>query len=106
MVLNNFKSKGLGKGLAALLGESENKEPVIEQNFTSEKVGTHLLKPNRFQPRKNFDKKQLDELAQSIKTRGIIQPIVVRPSDKNTFPSKSVCSTFAILCKVVITESI
>jgi len=85
MVLNNFKSKGLGKGLAALLGESETKEAVIEQNFTSEKVVTHLLKPNRFQPRKNFDKKQLDELAQSIKTRGIIQPIVVRPSNDNTF---------------------
>ena len=85
MVLNNFKSKGLGKGLAALLGESENKDPIVEQNFTSEKVSTYLLKPNRFQPRKNFDKKQLDELAQSIKTRGIIQPIVVRPSDKNTF---------------------
>ena len=85
MVLNNFKSKGLGKGLAALLGESETKEAVIEQNFTSEKVATHLLKPNRFQPRKNFDKKQLDELAQSIKTRGIIQPIVVRPSNDNTF---------------------
>ena len=85
MVLNNFKSKGLGKGLAVLLGESENKDPIAEQNFTSEKVSTHLLKPNRFQPRKNFDKKQLDELAQSIKTRGIIQPIVVRPSDKNTF---------------------
>ena len=85
MVLNNFKSKGLGKGLAALLGESETKEPVIEQNFTSEKVATHLLKPNRFQPRKNFDKKQLDELAQSIKARGIIQPIVVRPSNDNTF---------------------
>ena len=85
MVLNNFKSKGLGKGLAALLGESENKDSIVEQNFTSEKVSTYLLKPNRFQPRKNFDKKQLDELAQSIKTRGIIQPIVVRPSDKNTF---------------------
>jgi ParB family chromosome partitioning protein len=85
MVLNNFKTKGLGKGLAALLGESETKEAVIEQNFTSEKVATHLLKPNRFQPRKNFDKKQLDELAQSIKTRGIIQPIVVRPSNDNTF---------------------
>lgn len=85
MVLNNFKSKGLGKGLAALLGESENKDSIVEQNFTSEKVSTHLLKPNRFQPRKNFDKKQLDELAQSIKIRGIIQPIVVRPSDNNAF---------------------
>jgi len=85
MVLNNFKSKGLGKGLAALLGESESKQPAIEQNFVSEKIATHLLKPNKFQPRKNFDQKQLDELAQSIKTRGIIQPIVVRPSGDNTF---------------------
>ena len=48
MVLNNFTSKGLGRGLAALLGESENKNPIVEQNFTSEKVSTHLLKPNRF----------------------------------------------------------
>ena len=88
MVLNNFKSKGLGKGLAALLGESQSSESAegkTQNNFSSEKIPTHLLKPNRFQPRKNFDKKQLDELAQSIKTRGIIQPIVVRPSDKNTF---------------------
>jgi len=59
MVLNNFRSKGLGKGLAALLGESEAKNPIIEQGFTSEKVATHLLKPNRFQPRKNFDKKKI-----------------------------------------------
>ena len=88
MVLNNFKSKGLGKGLAALLGESQSSESAegkTQNNFSSEKIPTHLLKPNRFQPRKNFDKKQLDELAQSIKARGIIQPIVVRPSNDNTF---------------------
>jgi ParB family chromosome partitioning protein len=85
MVLNNFKSKGLGRGLAALLGESESNETKVEKNFTSEKVSIHFLKPNKFQPRKNFDKKQLDELAQSIKSRGILQPIVVRESDSNTF---------------------
>ena len=85
MVLNNFKSKGLGRGLAALLGESESNETKVEKNFTSEKVSIHFLKPNKFQPRKNFDKKQLDELAQSIKSRGILQPIVVRGSDENTF---------------------
>ena len=85
MVLNNFKSKGLGRGLAALLGESESNETKVEKNFTSEKVSIHFLKPNKFQPRKNFDKKQLDELAQSIKSRGILQPIVVRESDANTF---------------------
>jgi ParB family chromosome partitioning protein len=85
MVLNNFKSKGLGRGLAALLGESESNNTKVEKKFTSEKVSIHFLKPNKFQPRKNFDKKQLDELAQSIKSRGILQPIVVRESDKNTF---------------------
>ena len=71
--------------MAALLGESETKEKEIKQNFNTEKVSIHFLKPNRFQPRKNFDKKQLEELCQSIKTRGIIQPIVVRKSDENTY---------------------
>jgi len=85
MVLNNFKSKGLGRGLAALLGETESNDAKVEKNFTSEKVSIHFLKSNKFQPRKNFDKKQLDELAQSIKSRGILQPIVVRESDENTF---------------------
>ena len=85
MVLNNFKGKGLGKGLAALLGESETKEKEIQQNFNTEKVAIHFLKPNKYQPRKNFDKSQLEELAQSIKIRGIIQPIVVRKLGENNF---------------------
>ena len=85
MVLNNFKGKGLGKGLAALLGESETKEKEIQQNFNTEKVAIHFLKPNKYQPRKNFNKSQLDELAQSIKIRGIIQPIVVRKLGENNF---------------------
>ena len=85
MVLNNFKGKGLGKGLAALLGESEIKEKEIQKNFNTEKVAIHFLKPNKYQPRKNFDKSQLEELAQSIKIRGIIQPIVVRKLGENNF---------------------
>ena len=85
MVFNNFKGKGLGKGLAALLGESETKEKEIQQNFNTEKVAIHFLKPNKYQPRKNFDKSQLEELAQSIKIRGIIQPIVVRKLGENNF---------------------
>lgn len=85
MVLNNFKGKGLGKGLAALLGESEIKEKEIKKNFNTEKVAIHFLKPNKYQPRKNFDKPQLEELAQSIKIRGIIQPIVVRKLGENNF---------------------
>jgi ParB family chromosome partitioning protein len=85
MVLNNFKGKGLGKGLAALLGESEIKEKEIQQNFNTEKVAIHFLKPNKYQPRKNFNKSQLEELARSIKIRGIIQPIVVRKLGENNF---------------------
>ena len=57
----------------------------IQQTFNTENVSIHFLKPNRFQPRKNFDKQQLEDLALSIKARGIIQPIVVRKSDENTF---------------------
>jgi len=85
MVLNNFKNKGLGKGLAALLGENENSKNSNNENFKTEKVSIHLLKPNKYQPRKNFDKKQLQELSQSIKSRGIIQPILVREIEKNNF---------------------
>ena len=82
----NFKGKGLGKGLASLLGESNvDDTKKIQQTFNTENVSIHFLKPSRFQPRKNFDKQQLEDLALSIKARGIIQPIVVRKSDENTF---------------------
>jgi len=81
------KSKGLGKGLSALLGDDNNSnEQIIDlQNFKSEKTAIHKLVPNKFQPRKNFDKKLLDELAASIKNRGIIQPIAVRKISGDKF---------------------
>ena len=81
------KSKGLGKGLSALLGDDNNSnEQIIDlQNFKSEKTSIHKLVPNKFQPRKNFDKKLLDELAASIKNRGIIQPIAVRKISGDKF---------------------
>ena len=83
-----IKNKGLGKGLSALLGDSNNdeKKNVVEiKNFKTDKTPIHQLIPNQYQPRKNFDKKQLDELATSIKTRGIIQPIAVRKSKDDKF---------------------
>jgi len=83
-----IKTKGLGKGLSALLGDSNNdeKKNIVElSNVKTDKTPIHLLVPNQFQPRKNFDKKQLDELATSIKTRGIIQPIAVRKSKDGKF---------------------
>ena len=64
--------KGLGKGLSSLLGDSSKK---IETN----KISINNLVRNEFQPRKYFSKENLEELSSSIKERGVLQPIVVRP---------------------------
>jgi ParB family chromosome partitioning protein len=74
MITNKFK--GLGKGLSALMGE--NAQSQIQNSNVSEKVPIHLLYSNPDQPRKSFDNKLLNELADSIKQQGIIQPILVR----------------------------
>ena len=66
--------KGLGRGLSSLIGESK-----INTNINKFLI-TDLVR-NKFQPRKNFDKENLEELTNSIKERGIIQPIVVRKSE-------------------------
>ena len=80
------KSKGLGKGLSALLGDNNDDENIVDlKNFKSDKTPIHQLVPNKFQPRKNFEKKRLEELAVSIKNRGIIQPIAVRKISDNKF---------------------
>ena len=65
--------KGLGRGLSSLLGETSNK---TETN----KVLIKDIARNKFQPRTSFNKEDLDELTNSIKEQGVIQPIVVRPS--------------------------
>ncbi len=67
--------KGLGRGLSSLLGDVSKK---VEKN----KVDIKDLIRNKFQPRKHFSKESLEELTNSIKAQGVIQPIVVRP-DKN-----------------------
>ena len=74
MIENRLK-KGLGRGLSSLLGDSVKK---IETN----KVLIKDLTRNKFQPRKDFSKESLEELTNSIKEQGVIQPIVVR-SDKS-----------------------
>jgi len=72
MIQNNLK-KGLGRGLSSLLGDTDKK---IDTN----KIAIKDIARNKFQPRKIFKKESLDELTSSIKERGLIQPIVVRPS--------------------------
>ena len=72
MIQNRLK-KGLGRGLSSLLGDSSKK---IETN----KVLIKDLTRNKFQPRRQFAKESLEELTNSIKEQGVIQPIVVRPN--------------------------
>tara|TARA_B100001057_G_scaffold435793_1_gene466380 strand:- start:280 stop:1125 length:846 start_codon:yes stop_codon:yes gene_type:complete len=72
--MNSKIKKGLGRGLSSLIGETKvssktNKLPIAQ------------ISPNRFQPRKNFDEQNLEDLTNSIKERGIIQPIIVRYLD-------------------------
>jgi ParB family chromosome partitioning protein len=74
--MENRLKKGLGRGLSSLLGDSSKK---IETN----KVQIKDISRNKFQPRKYFSKESLEELTNSIKSQGVIQPIVVRP-DKLT----------------------
>ena len=73
-MINPFKSKkGLGRGLSSLIGDSEKIDDKKNVSISS-------LVRNKFQPRKKFDETSLEELTNSIRERGIIQPIIVRPS--------------------------
>ena len=74
-MINPFKSKkGLGRGLSSLIGDSDIKQ-------TNDKISISSIIPNRNQPRKFFEKDALNELTDSIKERGIIQPLIVRRSE-------------------------
>ena len=78
----NEKKRGLGRGLNALINtgtDTESKENTKENNEYKEVfVNISLVEPNRNQPRKEFDKDALSELANSIKQYGILQPIIVQ----------------------------
>ena len=66
--------KGLGRGLSSLIGETKIE---VQKN----QLSVSDLIPNKYQPRKNFDETNLEDLTNSIKERGIIQPILVRKSN-------------------------
>ena len=73
--MNKIK-KGLGRGLSSLIGETK------VENKTNNLTLAEIV-PNKYQPRKNFDEENLNDLVNSIKERGVIQPIIVRKSDTN-----------------------
>ena len=71
--MNTIK-KGLGRGLSSLIGETK-----VETK--TNKLSLSEIIPNKYQPRKNFDDEMLNDLTNSIKERGVIQPIIVRKSN-------------------------
>ena len=73
------KKKGLGRGLSALFGDEKINKKIKEQVINNKlKANISDLSPNKFQPRTYFNETKLEELANSIKKNGIIQPIAVR----------------------------
>ena len=75
--MNSKIKKGLGRGLSSLIGESKVEAKINKSSLSD-------IIPNKYQPRKNFDKENLEDLTNSIKERGIIQPIIVRGSNSDS----------------------
>ena len=77
--MSTSKKKGLGRGLSALFGDQKSepkKDEKISQDLNKAEIAD--LRPNKYQPRAHFNEEKLNELANSIKKNGIIQPIAVR----------------------------
>ena len=74
--MNSQIKKGLGRGLSSLIGETK-----VE--VKTNKLSLSDIAPNKFQPRKVFDEENLQDLTNSIKERGVIQPIIVRKSNSD-----------------------
>ena len=78
------KRRGLGRGLDALLGaEPRLREEAVSAGFAT--VPVERLEPNRYQPRSVFDESGLEELAESIRSQGVVQPIVVTPKGEGLY---------------------
>jgi ParB family chromosome partitioning protein len=84
---DEMRPRGLGRGLSALIGEEAVPTRGEARGRSIRTVPIAFLKPNRFQPRKRFAEEDLNDLVQSVKEKGILQPILVRPiaGDINAF---------------------
>lgn len=72
------KKGGLGRGLSALLPQSQSQYSQVQPQDSVQEIQVTLIQPNRYQPRREFDETSLNELAESIKSYGILQPLIVR----------------------------
>lgn len=81
----SLKKRGLGRGLDALLTASKPANTTSDQASELQTIPVEFLKPGKYQPRKDMSQDALEDLANSIKAQGVIQPIVVRALAENSF---------------------
>ena len=83
----NIPKKGLGRGLSSLMGDTNINSTDNVAKSSEVTISIAALKPSPSQPRRLFDKNSINELAESIKSKGLVQPILVRPSktDENSY---------------------
>lgn len=76
----NKNSKGLGRGIDALFGDYTELEEIDVNSEVVKEISLEEIRPNPYQPRKIFDEEALNELADSIRSSGVFQPIILRES--------------------------
>lgn len=78
--MNSPRRQSLGRGLAALFGEAEGR--AADGGGSVREVAVELIRPGAFQPRRHFSEAELETLAQSVREKGVLQPLLVRPVDE------------------------
>ena len=84
--MSSKKKKGLGKGLSALFGDQKKPENTGKSEENAQKALIGELARNKYQPRTIFNEEKIEELSQSIKKNGMIQPIAVRKNSSSSEP--------------------
>ncbi|HTW29035.1 MAG TPA: ParB/RepB/Spo0J family partition protein, partial [Acetobacteraceae bacterium] len=82
--MNSPRRQPLGRGLAALFGETEGRANAggsADADGAVREVAIELIRPGAFQPRRHFNEDELEALAQSVREKGVLQPLLVRPID-------------------------
>ncbi len=83
--MTQVQKRRLGRGLAALIGDDTTEDAVIQDIRSLRHVPIELLHPNPNNPRKHFAEDELESLAKSLKDKGLLQPLVVRPRNDGSF---------------------
>ena len=84
-MMTQVQKRRLGRGLAALIGDDTSEEAVVQDARSLRHVPIELLHPNPNNPRKHFAEEDLESLAKSLKDKGLLQPLVVRPRADGSF---------------------